>query len=149
MPGTAKKRTHSAAFPLSNLLISLYQFIVSFTEKMGSLTPWVMRSFPPWALKGDRSVELASMKSHADLAYAPDSAKIFGASLSKLKFRRYSTGAAPVAGTGTGGVVKTAEIAPLPRVALMLEFAEALYIPIFQIRQPGFEMPASQAQSAA
>src|SRR5580658_1978184 len=66
MPGTAKKRTKSEALPLFNLLTSFTHEIVSLTEKTGSLTPCVISSLPPCFLKAERSVELASMKSHAD-----------------------------------------------------------------------------------
>src|SRR5450432_3860079 len=147
MPGTAKKRTKSEALPLLTLFTSLTQEMVSLTEKTGSLTPCVMRSLPLCFLKPERSVESARMKSHEALAKAPDSAKILAASVSKLKFSRYSSWPGPDDGVGVGGVVNIAETAPLPSVALMLELPGALNIPSFQARQPGLLMPTSKVQS--
>src|SRR5579871_543266 len=129
--------------------------MVSLIENTGSLTPCTITILPPRFLNAERSVELAIIKSSADLVNVSDSAVNLAASLSKSIESRYASPAAPVEGVGVGGVVNIPDTAALPRPAMIDEFTLLSYAPNFQARQPWLypspalpPIPRSQAQSA-
>src|ERR1700722_401314 len=120
MFGTMNRRAKSVALPSISRFMLRYQRAIEAPEKMPSFTESEMISLPPRSLNGRRSVDTADMKSIELSGYALVSAKIFGASVSKLKWNiKASCPEAPFTGVTTGGVTNTIGTAPAPSVRLI------------------------------